>query len=438
MNLHTDSAAAAPAQTAAALPASTMGGRSFYERAVLGTFAGMTRGHLHIELPDGTCRTFGAPAPTGGKLPLDIPADATIRVRRAKFFKKCFLHGDIGFAESYIDGDWETPDLPAVIAWFIHNVDQAPTMSGSKRARSLALNVLRFADRIGHLLRPNTQETARRNIREHYDLSNDFFELFLDSSMMYSAAKWTTPDLSLEAAQFEKNDALCRSLKLKPTDHVLEIGSGWGGWALHAARNYGCRVTTITLSQRQLDYARQRIAATGLAERIEVRFQDYRELSGQFDKIVSIEMMEAIGHDYLPDFCAVIDRVLKPNGLVGLQFITCPDARYDEFRNGVDFIQKHIFPGSLLLSLNRVNEQLSSHGDFVMHGITDLGQDYARTLRLWHETFSRKLTEVGKLGFDERFIRKWSYYLCYCEAAFALRNISVVQTLHTRPNNFAL
>jgi cyclopropane-fatty-acyl-phospholipid synthase len=432
---------AAPASTDATptLPCAPAGaGRSFYERTVLGSFAGMTRGHLNIELPDGTTRSFGAPAPTGAKLPVGIAADATLRVRRTAFFKKCFLHGDIGFAESHIDGDWDTPDLAAVIAWFIHNFDQAPTLSGSKHARSLALNVLRFADRLDHLLRANTRETARRNIREHYDLSNEFFELFLDSSMMYSAAKWTTPDLSLEAAQFEKNDALCRSLRLQASDHVLEIGSGWGGWALHAARHYGCRVTTITLSQRQLDYARSRIAAAGLAERIEVRFQDYRELSGQFDKVVSIEMMEAIGHAYLPDFCRVIDRVLKPQGLVGLQFITCPDARYDAFRNGVDFIQKHIFPGSLLLSLNRVNAQLSTQGGFVMHAISDLGHDYARTLRQWHETFRQKLTAVRALGFDERFIRKWSYYLCYCEAAFALRNISVVQTLHTRPNNLAL
>jgi cyclopropane-fatty-acyl-phospholipid synthase len=419
-------------------PAAATQAPTFYERSVLGSFADMSRGHLRIELPDGRVRTFGAPAPTEASLPLNLSADATLSVRRAVFFKKCVLHGDIGFAESYLDGDWETPDLSAVIAWFIHNFDQAPTLSGSKHARSFALNLLRFADRIGHLLRPNTRAMARRNIHEHYDLSNDFFALFLDPSMMYSAAKWTTPELPLEAAQFEKNDALCRSLRLQPGDHVLEIGSGWGGWALHAARRYGCRVTTLTISERQLDYARRRIAEAGLADRIEVRFQDYRELSGQFDKIVSIEMMEAIGHAYLPEFCAVIDRALKPNGLVALQFITCPDARYDAFRNGVDFIQKHIFPGSLLLSLNRVNEQLSAHGGFVLHAITDLGPDYARTLRQWHQTFCQKLAEVRALGFDERFIRKWSYYLCYCEAAFALRNISVVQTLHTRPNNLAL
>jgi cyclopropane-fatty-acyl-phospholipid synthase len=415
--------------------------RSFYEKAVLTTLAGMNRGHLRIELPDGTVRTFGtppSPSAASSTLPLGIPAQATLLIRRVSFFKKCFLHGDIGFAESHIDGDWESPDQTALVAWFLLNIDNAPTLSGSKRAQSLALNFLRFTHRIGHFFRRNTLENSRRNISAHYDLSNDFFELFLDNSMMYSAARWTTPDLSLEAAQFAKNDALCQSLRLQASDHVLEIGSGWGGWAMHAARNYGCRVTTITLSQRQLDYARNRIAEAGLSDRIEVRFQDYRELTGSFDKIVSIEMMEAIGHDYLPGFCEVIDRVLKPGGLVGLQFITCPDNRYNELRSGVDFIQKHIFPGSLLLSLNRVNEQLSTHGGFVLHGIADLGHDYALTLRLWHDAFRQKLTEVRALGFDERFIRKWSYYLCYCEAAFAMRNISVVQTLHTRPNNLAL
>jgi len=253
-----------------------------------------------------------------------------------------------------------------------------------------------------------------------------------------SAAKWTSPDQSLEAAQREKNDALCRSLRLRPTDHVLEIGTGWGGWSLHAAQNYGCRVTTLTLSQQQADLARKRIAEAGLADRIEVRLQDYRELTGKFDKIVSIEMMEAIGHAYLPHFCQVLDRVLSRDGLVALQFITCPDQRYGEFRRGVDFIQKHIFPGSLLLSLNRVNEQLGQAGGFWLHRLDDIGHDYARTLRLWRDAFRARIDDVRALGFDDRFIRKWDYYLSYCEAAFAMRNISVVQTLHTRPNNLAL
>lgn len=416
---------------------------SFSRRAVLRSFAGMTRGHLRIELPGGGVHELGTHADTLTRsLPLGIPAAAHIHVKREAFFKKCLLAGDIGFAESFIDGDWETPNLTAVIAWFLLNVDEAPTLSGSarKRAQSLALNLLRFTNRLGHLLRPNTRSTARRNIAQHYDLSNDFFALFLDPSMMYSAARWpaAAPALSLEEAQREKNDALCRQLRLTATDHVLEIGTGWGGWSLHAAKTYGCRVTTVTISRQQFDLATQRIAAAGLANRVTVELRDYRDLTGSFDKIVSIEMMEALGHRYLPEFCAGLDRLLKRDGLLALQFITCPDARYQEFRAGVDFIQKHIFPGSLLLSLNRVNDQLARAGGFVLQRVEDFGPDYARTLRLWHDNFRHRLDAVRTLGFDDRFIRKWTYYLAYCEGAFAMRNISVVHTLHTRANNLSL
>ena len=416
---------------------------SFYRTAVLRSFAAMTRGHLRIELPDGTSHEIGSHAAAVQlTLPLALPAFALIRVKRDAFFKKCLFSGDIGFAESYIDGDWETPHLAAVIAWFLLNVEDAPTLSGSakKHAQSFALNLLRHTNRLGHLLRPNSREIARRNISEHYDLSNDFFALFLDPSMMYSSAKWPAahPHFTLEEAQREKNDALCRSLRLAPSDHVLEIGTGWGGWSLHAAQTYGCRVTTVTISQQQYDLARSRIAAAGLTDRVEVQLRDYRDLTGTYDKIVSIEMMEAIGHRYLPEFTAVLDRVLKPDGLLALQFITCPDSRYDAFRTGIDFIQKHIFPGSLLLSLNRVNDLLSRSGGFTLHHIDDLGHDYARTLRLWHENFRHRTEQILALGFDDRFMRKWSYYLAYCESAFAMRNISVVQTLHTRANNLSL
>ncbi len=416
---------------------------SFYRTAVLRSFAAMTRGHLRIELPDGTSHEIGTHAAAVRlTLPLALPAFALIRVKRDAFFKKCLFAGDIGFAESYIDGDWETPHLPAVIAWFLLNVDDAPTLSGStkKHAQSFALNLLRHTNRLGHLLRPNSREIARRNISEHYDLSNDFFALFLDPSMMYSSAKWPAahPHFTLEEAQREKNDALCRSLRLTPSDHVLEIGTGWGGWSLHAAQTYGCRVTTVTISQQQYDLARSRIAAAGLADRVDVQLRDYRDLTGTYDKIVSIEMMEAIGHRYLPEFTAVLDRVLKPDGLLALQFITCPDSRYLKFRRGIDFIQKHIFPGSLLLSLNRVNDLLSRTGGFVLHQVDDFGPDYARTLRLWHDNFRHRTEQILALGFDDRFMRKWTYYLAYCESAFAMRNISVVHTLHTRPNNLSL
>jgi cyclopropane-fatty-acyl-phospholipid synthase len=410
-------------------------------RAVLRSFAAMTRGHLRLELPDHSVREFGSTAEAAGlSLPAGVAPFAQIRVRREDFFRRCFWSGDIGFAESYIDGDWETDDLTAVIGWFILNVDQAPTLSGSRQARDLGLNLLRAANRLRHALRPNTPANARRHIEQHYDLSNDFFQLILGPSMMYSSALWpaASPDLSFEDAQREKNDRLCRSLRLTAADHVLEIGSGWGGWSLHAARHYGCRVTTVTISKAQYEFARRRIVDAGLAGRVDLQLRDYRELQGRYDKIVSIEMMEAIGHDYLDAFSSVIDRVLKPDGLVALQFITCPDARYDRLRQGVDFIQKHIFPGSLLLSLNRVNDRLSQAGGFVLNDVKDFGPDYARTLRQWHDNFQSRLAEVRALGFDERFLRKWSYYFCYCEAAFALRNISVVQTLHTRPNNLSL
>jgi cyclopropane-fatty-acyl-phospholipid synthase len=409
---------------------------------VFRAFAGMTRGHLRMELPDGTVHEIGMHDSAAKPLPCGIPAEAHVRVRREAFFKKCVLAGDIGFAESYLDGDWESPHLNAVIAWFLLNVDSAPTLAGATRkpAQDWALNLLRIVNRTGHLLRPNTRTIARRNIAEHYDLSNDFFALMLDPSMMYSSALWPAhaPHLPLQAAQDEKNDALCRKLRLKPTDHALEIGTGWGGWALHAARNYGCRVTTVTISRQQYEFACRRVQAAGLAHRINVELCDYRDLTGSYDKIVSIEMMEALGHRYQAKFAAVVSRLLKHDGMLALQFITCPDARYAQLRRGVDFIQKHIFPGSLLLSLNRVSELLAGAGGFVLHEMHDFGPDYARTLALWRANFHAQLDAVRALGFDERFIRKWNYYLHYCEAAFAMRNISVVQVLHTRANNLML
>jgi cyclopropane-fatty-acyl-phospholipid synthase len=411
---------------------------SFAERAVFASFADLPHGRLQIDLPEGEVRVFGDPDLATHDLAPRVTNHAYLRVRRPAFFKKCLLHGDIGFAEAFIDGDWDTPDLTAVIGWFVLNHQHAPTLSGSRRARSLVLNLLRAADRLGHLLRPNNRRTARRNIADHYDLSNDFFALWLDDNLMYSCAKWERPDATLAEAQTAKNEALCRQLQLKSTDHVLEIGTGWGGWSLHAAGKYGCKVTTVTISRQQHDLAVKRIVAAGLADRIEVRLQDYRDITGQFDKIVSIEMLEAVGHRYLPDFASACDRLLKPEGLLALQYITVPDHRYEALRNGVDFIQKHIFPGSLLLSVNRLNHLLSEKGGLVLHAMDDFGGDYAVTLRHWRASFHAKLGQIRALGFDDRFIRKWHYYLCYCEAAFALRHISVVHTLHSRANNLCL
>ncbi len=389
-----------------------------------------------MSLPDGSTLVQGHPGPG----PLDLGSHAEIRVRREAFFRKCFWAGDIGFAESFIDGDWDTPNLTAVIGFFISNLEDVYGLSGSKRASSPGFNLLRLVNRLGQWIRPNTPANARRNIREHYDLSNDFFALWLDPSLMYSSAKWPAdqPQLSLEGAQEEKNEALCRHLRLRPEDHVLEVGTGWGGWALHAARRYGCRVTTVTISQQQYELARTRIANAGLAGRVDVKLLDFREIEGRFDKIVSIEMMEALGHRFQPEFARVVSRLLKPDGILALQYITCPDARYEGLRRGVDFIQKHIFPGSLLLSINRVNSLLAEAGGFTLHQLEDFGPDYARTLRIWHDRFLDRHREVSQLGFDDRFVRKWNYYLSYCEAAFARRNISVVHAVYSRPNNLSL
>jgi cyclopropane-fatty-acyl-phospholipid synthase len=400
-------------------------GRGFYERLILDVFAKMQQGCLRLDLPDGTSRHFG----TQGH-----DFSAHIRVIRPAFFQRCVLFGDVGFGESYVDGDWETDSIERVISWAILNVENTPAMSGSTR-KVAALNLLKFYNRLLHLLRPNSLQTARQNIAEHYDLGNDFYRLWLDSSMTYSSAKFSSQTRSLEEAQLAKYEALCQMLRLKETDHLLEIGSGWGGMAEYAVKNYGCRVTTVTISQRQYEYARQRFQREGIAHRIDLRLQDYREISGQFDKVVSIEMMEAIGDRYLETYFAKINEVTKPDALIALQYITVPDSRHSALRRGVDFIQKHIFPGSLLLSVGRVNRAIRRTGELSLFELNDLGLDYARTLRCWFDSFNARLEEVRSQGFCERFVRKWNYYLQYCESAFAMRNISVVHALYSRPNN---
>ena len=399
-----------------------------YQRLVVDALSKMTAGCLRLELPNGETRTIGTP---GAEM------SATLRVLDAAFFQKCVLFGDVGFGESYVDGDWETDSIERVIAWAILNVESSPSMSGSK-TRKVALNLLKHYNRALHLLRPNSVATARRNIAEHYDLGNDFYRLWLDPTMTYSSALFTAPGQLLEAAQVAKYDALCHKLDLQPSDHVLEIGSGWGGFACHAVKNFGCRVTTVTISKEQFKYARDRFAREGLADRVEILLTDYRLITGQFDKVASIEMMEALGDRYLEIYFAKIHEVLKPGGLVGLQYITVPDSRHAELRRGIDWIQKHIFPGSLLLSVGRVNTALHRTGDLFLHHLEDLGASYAKTLHAWWETFNARADDVRALCFDERFIRKWNYYLQYCEAAFTMRNISVVQAIYTRPNNRAL
>jgi cyclopropane-fatty-acyl-phospholipid synthase len=397
----------------------------FYQRIVMQSLAQMTLGCLHLELPDGTRKVFGTP---GEKI------SARVQIKNWSFFKRCVLFGDIGFGEAFVDGDWDTNDITKVISWFILNVENSPAMSGS-RAKKILVNLLGWQNRISHLLRPNSLTTSRRNISEHYDLGNDFYKLFLDPTMTYSSALFRSKTQTLKQAQSAKYDRLCRQLKLKPGEHVLEIGSGWGGFSLHAAKNYGVRITTVTISEEQFKFARELFKKENLADKIEIKLMDYRLLTGQFDKIVSIEMIEAVGDEYLETYFAKCHELLKPHGLLALQMITCPDSRHDSLRKNVDWIQKHIFPGSLLLSIHRVNEALRKTGDLFLHDLKDLGLSYAETLKRWRIAFNQNENAVRELKFDTRFIRKWNYYLSYCEAAFAMRNISVVQAIYTRPNN---
>jgi cyclopropane-fatty-acyl-phospholipid synthase len=420
----------------------------FYQRVVMQSLAQMTLGCLHLELPDGAKKIIGQP---GAKI------SANVRIVNWNFFKRCVLFGDIGFGEAFVDGDWDTDDITKVISWFILNVENSPAMSGS-RGKKLLVNLLGKYNRVLHLLRPNSLETSRRNISEHYDLGNDFYKLFLDPTMTYSSALFDecsgvsaerrqldtensavlcrdAATQTLEEAQTAKYDRLCRQLKLKPGEHVLEIGSGWGGFSLHAAKNYGVRITTVTISEEQFKYAHELFQKENLADKIEIKLMDYRLLTGQFDKIVSIEMLEAVGDAYLETYFAKCHEVLKPGGLLALQMITCPDSRHDSLRKNVDWIQKHIFPGSLLLSIHRVNEALRSTGDLFLHDLKDLGLSYAETLKRWRIALNQNEAAVRAQNFDTRFLRKWNYYFSYCEAAFAMRNITVVQAIYTRPNN---
>ncbi len=395
------------------------------QRLVLQALRRMNQGHLEITLPNGTAEHIGQ---------IDLPIEASFQIHDNAFFKKCALYGDVGFGESYVDGDWDTPDIASVIRWLIQNIESAPTMSGSKVSAGF-VNLLSLINRIGHKLRPNSIKTSRQNIHEHYDLGNDFYRLFLDETMTYSCGLFRKDTRTLEQSQFLKYDRLCQLLKLGPDDHLLEIGCGWGGFASHAAQHYGCKITGVTISEEQLKFTKERMEKEGLDHLVEVQLCDYRHLTGQFDKIVSIEMLEAVGDAYVGKYFKTCESLLKPEGLLAIQMINCPDSRYASFRDGVDWIQKHIFPGSLLMSVGRVHEAINKHTDFHLHDLKDMGNSYKRTLNEWHQRFNSQLAEVKAQGFSDSFIRKWNYYLKYCEAAFDMRNISVTQAVFTRPNN---
>ncbi len=400
-------------------------GRTWYERKLLEALSGMKKGKAALTMPDGEQITFGG---NEG----NITAEIVITDKR--FFEKCILWGDIGFGEAYTEGYWNTPDITSVIKWILLNLEYAPAVSGSG-IKASALNILKLLNRLYHIKRRNSIGRAKENIAEHYDLNNNFFRLFLDPTLTYSCALFDKKEMTLQEAQLNKYDTLCRGLKLKKGDHVLEIGSGWGENAVYMAKHYGCKVTSITISEEQYKLANEKITKEGLKELVEIKLTDYRNIQGKFDKIVSIEMLEAVGHEFLDIYFKKCHELLKPAGILALQVITSPDSRYRSMRKGVDWIQKHIFPGSLLPSVAALNGAVNRTGDLTLVGLREMGIHYVETLKMWRQRFNIGLNEVRELGFDDVFIRKWNYYLSYCEAAFAMRNIFVMQMIYTRPNN---
>jgi len=398
---------------------------SFYQDLVLKILGKMDKGNLYLTLTDGEQITIG-----NGEGSIA----ASIVVNSNEFYKRIILFGDIGFGEAYVDGLWDTDNITNVIKWVLLNIENAPGISGSK-IQALSLNLLKVYNKLSHFKRANTIEGSRKNISEHYDLNNDFFASFLDPTMTYSAAYFYRDGLSLQEAQLAKYERLCRQLHLRATDHVLEIGSGWGGNAIYMAKTYGCRVTSLTISEEQHKLAVERVEAEGLSDKVKILLQDYRLMEGVFDKIVSVEMLEAVGHKFMDVYFTKCHQLLKKNGILALQVITSPDSRFESLKKGVDWIQKHIFPGSLLPSVGAINSSINRTGDLTMVDLKDIGLDYAKTLKLWYDSFNANLSKVKTLGFDDIFIRKWNYYLCYCEAAFAMRNINVMHLVYSRPNN---
>ena len=352
---------------------------------------------------------------------------AEILVHNPAAFARVLTGGTIAAGEAYIAGDWSSPDLTAVTRLFSANMDSIDAMEVGQHWYT------RLALKLAHAINRNTHRGSRRNITAHYDLGNDFFRLFLDSTMMYSAALCERAETTLEKAAVDKLDEICRRLELRRDEHLLEIGTGWGGMAIHAATHYGCKVTTTTISRKQYEFARARVRELGLQDRITLLLKDYRALSGQYDKLVSIEMIEAVGHDFYSSYFQCCSRLLKSHGKMVIQAITIPDARYEQARRSVDFIKRYIFPGGCLPSLEIIARHLARDTDMQMVHLRDITADYASTLAHWRQRFMERLDEVRALGFDRRFIRMWEFYLCYCEGGFRERIIGTTQMAFAKP-----
>jgi len=346
-------------------------------------------------------------------------ADVVIHDPRA--YHLMAWHGSLGASEAYLQDLWSTSDLPGLLRVLAQNCDTLVSMD-----RGLA-RWSNWFSRLASRFKRNTRAGSKKNIADHYDLSNEFFALFLDDSMMYSSAVYDSPDMSLEQASQAKLKHLCRRLRLESSDHLLEIGAGWGGLAEYAARNYGSRVTTTTISLKQYEYARKRIENAGLGDRITLLQQDYRDLTGQYDKIVSVEMIEAVGKEYLDGYFRCCNNLLKPGGRFVIQAIVIPEQRYEIYSRSVDFIQTYIFPGSFLPSIASMQLAAGRTTSLRLVGLEDFTPSYVQTLQEWRRRFLARLDEVRALGFDERFIRMWDFYLCSCEAVFLERAASLVQ-----------
>jgi cyclopropane-fatty-acyl-phospholipid synthase len=364
---------------------------------------------------------------TFGRADASFPLAVTLTVNAPVFFSDVAFGGSVGAGESYIHGCWETSDLVALARILLRNRDVLDNMDSG------AALLARPLKKAFHWLNRNSRTGSRRNIAAHYDLGNEFYALWLDPEMMYSCAWYETPATPLDEAAVAKLDRICRRLDLGPNDRVIEIGTGWGGFAVHAAKRYGCHVTTTTISREQHAYARERIEKEGLGNRITLLHDDYRDLDGQYDKLVSIEMIEAVGHEYLDRFFRKCSSLLKPHGQMLLQAITIADQRYDYARRNVDFIKRYVFPGGFLPSVTAMTSALTRVTDLRAINIEDIGLHYAWTLRDWRERFFARIEEVRAQGFSDEFIRLWEYYLAYCESAFLERAIGDVQLHAIKP-----
>jgi len=375
----------------------------------------LQRCRLRVTLPDGSSREFGG---------REAGREAELAVRDWAMFGRVLRSGDVGFGEAFMHGEWDSGDLAGLMTLMAENTEW---LSGAPAGPAA------WVRRLRHRARRNTRPGSRRNIRAHYDLGNDFYRLFLDEGLNYSCAVFADPGEPLEQAQRRKLESILGKARLGPADHVLEIGCGWGSFALEAARTTGCRVTGLSLSREQVALARERVAAAGLADRVAIELLDYRDVRGQFSRIVSIEMLEAVGHDFYGTFFAACDRLLAPGGWAVIQTITIPDQRYEAYRRRPDWIQQHIFPGGHLPSLTGLCRAMTRHSRFVVEDLENIGPHYAPTLAEWRRRFERQREALLTLGFDEVFQRKWRYYFSYCEAGFAARLLNGLQLVLRRP-----